>query len=88
MCAPAGGNLSFLQSRREFVDCKISDNGPTKEGLNINAAVSALLSQRRRNSEKFRMIYRLSPVNEAFCNKQDGRSKKANGHSYMFSDQD
>lgn len=47
-----------------------------------------LLSQRRRNLEKFRMIYGLYPVNEAFCNKQDGRSKKANGHSYMFLDQD
>lgn len=79
---PPGGNLSFSQSRREFVGCRISDNGPKKEGLNINAARFPLLSQRRRNSEKFRMIYGLSPVNGAFCNKQDGRFEKANGHSY------
>lgn len=33
------------KSRREFVGCGISDNRPKKEGLNINAAVSAIVSK-------------------------------------------
>lgn len=35
----------FRHGKREFVRCKISDNGPKKEGLNINAPVSAIVSK-------------------------------------------
>lgn len=82
----SGCNLLFSDSKK-FVSNKISDRKQKKEET-ILMWRFPLLSQRRPNSKKFHMIYGLSPVNEAFCNKQDGRFEEANGHSFMFLDQD